>query len=94
MDSKNSIHRDLKFKNILLAKDLKVKILYMSLKKFLDALSSVTSRKFDTLIKMGPELLEWKYYGFTVDTWSLWCILYKLVAGEAACFANTREDSK
>jgi len=78
MKDNNVIHRDLKTQNILLTKDLTIKIADFGLAKNLSTLSKMASTWCGTPITMAPEVIERKKYTFSADIWSLGCILYEL----------------
>ncbi|XP_054724483.1 serine/threonine-protein kinase PLK4-like [Uloborus diversus] len=83
LHSKNIIHRDLTLRNILLTKDMKIKIADFGLST---QLKSADEKKFTmvgTAQFMSPELTMGarSCHGKGVDIWALGCVLYALLVG-------------
>ena len=83
LHSKNIIHRDLKLDNILLGKNMEIKIGDFGLATKLDKKkqSGLTGRH-GTLMYCAPEILSGEEYSFEVEIWSLGVILCYLLTGK------------
>ncbi|XP_055953721.1 serine/threonine-protein kinase PLK4-like [Argiope bruennichi] len=82
LHSKCIIHRDLTLRNILLTKDMKVKIADFGLST--DSIQPDIKKYtvVGTPNYMPPEIRKNKGYGDKVDCWYLGCILYALLVGK------------
>ena len=77
------VHRDLKPENILMTSlndDADIKVVDFGLSKIIGP-SEKCIEPFGTLSYVAPEVLQQKYYGKTVDIWSLGVITYLMLAG-------------
>jgi len=77
------VHRDLKPENILMTSlndDSDVKVVDFGLSKIIGP-SEKCIEPFGTLSYVAPEVLQQKYYGKTVDIWSIGVITYLMLAG-------------
>lgn len=88
LHSHNVIHRDISLSNILLTKDLKVKISDFGLATYTN-----TQKTHNTLCGtanyMSPEVIMKSEHSFPVDLWSLGSIFYTLLIGRPPFETNT-----
>lgn len=75
---KHVAHRDLKLENIMLTKELNVKLIDFNLSH---DCTSLMSAKCGSLYYIAPEILKGCQYTESADVWSLGVILYSLVYG-------------
>ena len=76
LHSKNIIHRDIKTLNVLVTKDLTIKLADLGASKIVSAPMQVT--RVGTPLYLAPELVKHKPYDYKVDVWALGCVLYTL----------------
>ncbi|CAL1298334.1 unnamed protein product [Larinioides sclopetarius] len=82
LHSKQVIHRDLTLRNILLTKDMQVKIADFGLSTYLNEADDPRYTVCGTQNYMAPEMKGRKGHKEKVDCWNLGCILYALFDGE------------
>lgn len=81
--SKGIAHRDLKLANILLKKDLTIKLADFGFAKEQSSTEEVMMKTYcGTPITMAPEILKGKPYDKKCDLWSLGVILFQLIYGK------------
>lgn len=78
MHSKRIMHRDLKPANILYTTE-GVKIGDLGLGRYMSDSTCVAYSKVGTRLYMAPEILKEGGYGYTIDIWSLGCVLYEII---------------
>jgi len=91
----NIIHRDLKLENILVAKDLSIKITDFSI-ALLDGEKSdlnIINKFVGTLEYVAPECLKGQPYSVRSDLYSVGIIFYKLLTGEFPFEGQSISDS-
>lgn len=86
--SSNILHRDLKPANILITKDNIVKISDFGISRF-HRDDVRYSGNVVTLPYRAPEALLHSKYDFSIDIWSLGCILYELFTGNVMFFQQS-----
>jgi len=80
LHSQSIAHWDLKNLNILLTKDLSVKIGDLGVSKILTSDRINDSESVGTPLFMAPELVRQETYSFKIDVWALGCCLYNLAS--------------
>jgi len=78
--SKNILHRDLKPKNILLAKGNIIKIGDFGISKMLEHTFDMAKTATGTPYYLSPEVCLGQKYDNKSDMWMLGCILYEMCA--------------
>jgi NIMA (never in mitosis gene a)-related kinase len=76
LHSKNIIHRDIKTLNVLVTKELTVKLADLGASKIVSAPMQAT--RVGTPLYLAPELVKHKPYDYKVDVWALGCVVYTL----------------
>lgn len=84
LQSKAILHRDLKMDNIMITKDLVIKIGDFGLAKLLE--DDITSTTCGSPHIMAPEIFRKEPYGMESDIWSLGVLLFGMVTGEECLF--------
>lgn len=87
LQSKNIIHRDLKFENILIDFNNNLKIADFGLAKMIED-SSLTMTTCGSTHIMAPEIFKRQPYGKASDVWSLGIILYGMLSGDECIYKN------
>ena len=83
MHGRRVIYRDLKPENILLDAEGYIKLADFGICKVLDSESEHATTLIGTPNYIAPEMFrEQVQYDFSVDLWSLGCVLYEIVAGQ------------
>ncbi|KAF9133348.1 Serine/threonine-protein kinase plk1 [Mortierella sp. 14UC] len=75
------IHRDLKPENVFLAPEMIVRIGDLGLSERYDS-KSKSGRRVGTENYMAPEVVNSKPHTFAMDTFSLGCIMFRMILGE------------
>jgi serine/threonine protein kinase len=87
LQSKNIIHRDLKFENILIDFNNNLKLADFGLAKMIEETSLTMTTCGSTHI-MAPEIFKRQPYGKASDIWSLGVILFGMLSGDECIFKN------
>lgn len=87
LQSKNVIHRDLKFENILIDSKNNLKIADFGLAKLIEE-SELTNTTCGSSHIMAPEIFRRGPYGKAADIWSLGIILYGMLTGDECIYKN------
>jgi serine/threonine protein kinase len=82
LHSRNIIHRDVKCLNVLLGKNLQVKLGDLGASRIIEA-AKMQSSRVGTPLYLAPELVKQQPYDFKVDIWGMGCVLYQLCCLEA-----------
>ncbi len=88
LHSKMIIHRDIKLLNILIAKDLTIKITDFGLSKTLETYRAVYGSHVGTPVYMAPELSNDSAYNNKIDIWSVGVTIYQLATNDFPFKAN------
>jgi serine/threonine-protein kinase ULK/ATG1 len=94
LNDRKIIHRDLKPQNILLTKksrDALVKIADFGFVKQLEEMD-VAGTICGTPLYMAPEIVNRLEYDSKVDMWSLGCIVYEMLVGQATFLGKNQSD--
>lgn len=89
LHSKRILHRDLKPENILLDTGERAKLCDFGLARHMTADTHVVTSIKGTPLYMAPEVLAGVPYDQQADLWSLGCIVYETITGEAP-FSDAR----
>ncbi|XP_053625457.1 serine/threonine-protein kinase PLK4 [Plodia interpunctella] len=81
LHSYNIIHRDLSLNNLLLTKDLNVKIADFGLATQLNGPDEKHVTMCGTPNYISPEVASREFHGLPADVWGLGCMLYTLLVG-------------
>ncbi|KAI5135393.1 hypothetical protein NEAUS04_1701 [Nematocida ausubeli] len=93
LHSQQIIHRDLKPQNILVDKDECLKIADFGLARSLEIKMPSYSSEVVTLWYRSPELLKGsKVYGYSIDIWSVGCIISEILTGVALFSGSDKPD--
>lgn len=87
LQSKNIIHRDLKFENILIDFNNNLKLADFGLAKMIEE-SSMTMTTCGSTHIMAPEIFKRQPYGKASDIWSLGVILFGMLSGDECIYKN------
>ncbi|XP_060078459.1 serine/threonine-protein kinase Nek4-like [Ylistrum balloti] len=91
---KGVLHRDIKTKNILMTKDLILKISDFGVSRITDYVNpSNHSIKMGTPRYMSPEVLNGEEYGQKTDIWSLGCTAYEMAEMHFAFSADRQKEA-
>ena len=74
------IHRDLRLENLLINKEMRVKISDFGASSFFRK-DQIFSESCGTLPYMAPEMINGKYSGSKSDIWSLGVLLFVIICG-------------
>ena len=88
LHSRNVIHRDLKSTNILLTRDLSIKIGDFGSSREVGGENDLMSTHVGTPLYMSPEIILRRPYTKKADIWSLGCLLY-LICTQRHPFQST-----
>ncbi|KAL4493617.1 hypothetical protein ABPG72_004110 [Tetrahymena utriculariae] len=80
--SQNLIHRDIKPENLLLDDDLQIKIGDFGASIFYQ-IDNLHDNLCGTYYYMAPELENYEQYDFSVDLWSIGCVLFFMLTGNS-----------
>lgn len=87
--SKSILHRDIKLDNILLDKNLNVKLCDFGISKLMKPNKAITEH-IGTPVYLAPEIISEKgYTGFAADIWSLGVTAYISLTGEVPFKGST-----
>lgn len=86
LQSKNIIHRDIKFENILIDSSNNLKLADFGLAKLID--ESLTQTTCGSTHIMAPEIFKRQPYGKPSDVWSLGVVLYGMLTGDECIYKN------
>jgi serine/threonine protein kinase len=75
------LHHDLKLGNILLTKDLKIKICDFGLAEKLGTTTSLTTKMCGTPNYIAPEVIKKQAHSYPADIWALGVLLYTFLIG-------------
>ena len=93
LHSKNIIHRDLKLDNILLGKNMEIKIGDFGLAtKFDKKIQNKLNEHLGTPIFCAPEILNEEEYSFEIEIWSLGIIMCYLLTGKHPFDGKNKEE--
>lgn len=87
LQSKNVVHRDIKFENILIDSNNNLKLADFGLAKLMDEASLTTTTCGSTHI-MAPEIFKRQPYGKATDIWALGVVLFGMLTGDECIFKN------
>jgi len=77
---KKIVHRDLNPSNIMVDKELNIKLVDFGLSKSLQNSQNLMNSFVGTLIYTCPEIVQNQPYDDKADIWSLGCIIYELIS--------------
>ena len=86
IQDKGILHRDLKFENILIDKDYRIKIADFGLAKMVE--EQYTHTTCGSTHIMAPEVMKKLPYGKESDIWSLGVLLYGMISGQESLFTK------
>ncbi|KAI5126263.1 negative regulator of the PHO system [Nematocida parisii] len=93
LHSQQIVHRDLKPQNILVDKNECMKIADFGLARSLEIKMPSYSSEVVTLWYRSPELLKGvKVYGYSIDIWSVGCIISEILTGNALFSGTDKQD--
>ncbi|OAG30175.1 hypothetical protein NEDG_01758 [Nematocida displodere] len=93
MHEQQIVHRDLKPQNILVDKSGRLKIADFGLARSFEIKMSSYSSEVVTLWYRSPELLKGcKIYGYSIDIWSLGCIISEMVTRSPLFSGSDKQD--
>ena len=92
-DKKNLMHRDIKCSNLLVGENMQLKLADFGLARFANREDGKYTNRVITLWYRPPELLLGEVkYSFSVDIWSVGCIMAELLLGVPAFQAKKEFD--
>lgn len=86
-------HRDLKPDNILIDKNLEVKVIDFGLSKHLDTNIRSLKSRVGTPAYMAPEVILGNTYDLKCDVWSLGVLMYTLLTGTIPFLEKTLDET-
>uniref|UniRef100_A0A0N5CBA4 non-specific serine/threonine protein kinase n=1 Tax=Strongyloides papillosus TaxID=174720 RepID=A0A0N5CBA4_STREA len=93
MNGKEIVHRDLKPQNILLFKDIIIKLADFGFARFLTS-DGMTTTLCGSPMYMAPEVIMSLNYGAKADLWSIGTIVFQCLTGQAPFHATTPQQLK
>lgn len=91
LHDRNIIFRDLKPENILIDIDGHVKLSDFGLAKQVPSLQSLNETFCGSAEYLSPEMLNSKPHDFTVDFYTLGCLIYEMVTGFPPFYSRDRQ---